>query len=350
MRRFQVISSFAMLLATLLFFASQACVAQAQEEEGQVVFTKPYEIKMNLLVSETSNIMSDGATAHSGIPNNVTYEMTAVGGYTGDDGNPAGMVTIDLSNFIETAATKQEELLASVGKSDIDLPVGTDIDNLPDTITYMVRCNGNEAAGLQVQLPDGTCNDVRMLGTKKIPSQAFVMALVCEQVSPMAAFKERCETWSPSDTEGGTMESGENCEMPALADEITNSAGTLEFRSLGNALTTMVEPDASNPDLFTTGLVETTTQLEIVFNIPEGLTSSSGSGGNNRRSRRSVLQQEESNSDFVSQIQERFGGGAQVDGNKVTFNVENDVLDTITIGSLKQLTDDDAQTMMSACT
>lgn len=338
-----------MLLVAALLLVN---VAQAQEEDAAaaITFTEPYEIKMNLLVSETSNIMSGGTTAHSGVPNNVTYEMTAVGGYTDEDGNPAGMVTIDLTNFIETAQNKQKELLASVGKSDLDLPVGTDIGNLPDTITYIVRCSGSEAAGLKVQLPDGTCNDVQMLGTKKIPSQAFVTALLCEQVSPMAAFKERCASWSPSSMEGGTMESGEDCQAPPLADEISNAAGTLEFRSLGNDLTTMVEPDASSADLFSTGIVETTTQLEIVFNIPEGLTD----GGNNRRKMLQVESEEEeeegsTNSDFVSQIQERFGGGAQVDGNQVTFTVENDVVDTITIESVTQLTEEQAQTSMTAC-
>jgi hypothetical protein len=313
---------------------------------------------MNLLVSETSTILdgptsndTEGASALSpGNTNNVTYALTAVAGYTDEDGNPAGMVTIDLANFIETAKQNQEELLASVGKSDIDLPAGLQIDSLPDTITYMVRCSGNEPAGLKVQLPNGTCNDVRFLGTTKIPSQAFVTALVCEQVSPMAAFKERCASWSPSSMEGGTMESGEDCQAPPLADEISNAAGTLEFRSLGNDLTSMVEPDASSADLFSTGIVETTTQLEIVFNIPEGLTD----GGNNRRKMLQVESEEEeeegsTNSDFVSQIQERFGGGAQVDGNQVTFTAENDAVDTITIESVTQLTEEQAQTSMTAC-
>merc|ERR1712176_132802 len=53
--------------------------------------------------------------------------------------------------------------------------------------------------------------------------------------------------------------------------------------------------------------------------------------------------------DISSQIEERFGGGAELEGNKVTFKVENDVIDTITIESVKQLTDDEAQASMSAC-
>jgi len=314
-----------------------------------VVFTTPYQMKMSLLVSETSSILSGGKTAQSGSPNNVTYAMTTLAGYTAEDGNPAGMVTIDLSNFKETARDKQEELLASVGKSDIDLPAGTNIKNLPESITYMVTCNGKEPAGLKVKLPDGTCNDVKLFGSKKIPSQSFVTALVCEQVSPLEAFKERCAGWSPSE-EG--MESGTDCETPPLAEGVENSAGTLKFRSLGNTMTAMMEPDTSNPDLFKEGVVETKTEMEIVFDIPASLattpTTAGGEDGNNNN--RKLLQMEMAGvGEFVSQIQAKFGGGAQISGNEVTFKVMNDVVDTIDILDLEQVSQEDAFQSMSVC-
>ena len=52
---------------------------------------------------------------------------------------------------------------------------------------------------------------------------------------------------------------------------------------------------------------------------------------------------------FVGNLQERFGGGAEVSGDGIVFTVENGLVDTVTISSLKQISDEEAQTAMGAC-
>lgn len=459
-----------MYLATalVLLLTRQTCLVQAQEGEemtpvvSNMDFTTPYELQMTMEVSESSVIeqedvpsdlaqnmtnanMGNMTLGTSGVTNNVTYPVTVMAGYTAEDGNPSGMVTVDLSNFKVVAKDKQDALLASIGKSDIDLPTGTNINDLPDALTYIVRCNGKEPAGLKVQLPNGTCSDVTILGTKRIPSQSFFTALVCEQMSPLEAFKAKCGGWSPS--EDG-MESGTDCKAPAIADKVESTNGTLAFKSLGNELTAMMKPDASNPDLFTTSVVDITTQLEIILKVPQDLmmptTESNGTadistsgeenpaaekeeegsedetdpneGGNRKLLQFEGIQNAIENAadraegflndlggrindtvanigtrlneslpeweqrindttteaanrvadfvnnaqaigqnvtdranDFVSDLESRFGGGAEVSGDKVTFKVKNNVVETGTINSVKPITEDQVKTAAQVC-
>ena len=190
-----------------------------------------------------------------------SYDVTTIGGYT-QDGNPEGMVTIDLSNFIQVQQDRQQERIEALKQAGIEIPPGADqLASVPESLSYVVKCENDAFSKLVVQSPAGGCQDIALKGTgdRIIPAQSFVAKMICEQISPLAAFKSQCESWEPSGD--GATEQGKDCTGPTLKDSIQNQAATIEASTLSVEQTSTYQPDASNPDLFTTAEADTKSKV-----------------------------------------------------------------------------------------
>jgi len=406
-------TTLAMMAMMMMMGSSAQEQEQGQGEAAQVDWKKPFSLSYTIMVSETSQVvgsMSDDAPTPP--PNaqqftspslNVSYDVTTIGGYT-QDGNPEGMVTIDLSNFIQVQQDRQQERIEALKQAGIEIPPGADqLASVPESLSYVVKCEKDAFSKLVVQSPAGGCQDIALKGTgdRIIPAQSFVAKMICEQISPLAAFKSQCESWEPSGD--GATEQGKDCTAPSLKDSIQNQAATIEASTLSVEQTATYQPDASNPDLFTTAEADTKSKVEISFKIPDlgnftnfpstdsnatadGEEEEEGDknegnrkllqfqdvvdnvvdtardvAGNVSESARDVANQvvdrarnvgdqiNQAANNFVGNLQERFGGGAEVSGDGIVFTVENGLVDAVTISSLKQISDEEAQTAMGAC-
>merc|ERR1711977_264216 len=160
---------------------------QGQGQATQVDWKKPFSLSYTIMVSETSQVvgsMSDDAPAPPNAQQftspslNVSYDVTTIGGYT-QDGKPEGMVTIDLSNFIQVQQDRKQE--------GIEIPPGADqLASVPESLSYVVKCENDAFSKLVVQSPAGGCQDIALKGTGDgiIPAQSFAAKMICEQISP----------------------------------------------------------------------------------------------------------------------------------------------------------------------
>merc|ERR1711904_24541 len=136
--------------------------ARASNTSGleETILSLPYTI----MVSETSQVvgsMSDDAPAPPNAQQftspslNVSYDVTTIGGYT-QNGNPEGMVTIDLSNFIQVQQDRQQERIEALKQAGIEIPPGADqLASITESLSYVVKCENDAFSKLVVQSPAG---------------------------------------------------------------------------------------------------------------------------------------------------------------------------------------------------